>query len=373
MSASGRTVLGMRPGAACLALVTIGLAVPMLTARAQWSTVHEQFYLPASHNWAFRDRYPSADRMFNAFDYGHAILYEELLRHPGAPPDRLERVQYGFITGRLLVSPPRVPLAEAAIEVDYARLVPEAKAMFDWAHLLHRQIYDVWADDRIPADGKDARVAELLRYYKSRPDLAFSSSPKSMDLMEGAQYSLAFRRRYPKFNGLIWGYHWLQVGLYDALLAGLSPDERQANVTAAVARFWQMLDSAPERMPRLMPMTAAVAPRFAARYPEAAIIFDNLHSMHDVVSDILASADVPPARKRAEILLAARRYRDDSTQVISREEWRGMGDMVGVNNMGGVAVGFLPALPVPTVPVGSTHAEAMERAMSQPAPRPESP
>ena len=41
-----------------------------------------------------------------------------------------------------------------------------------------------------------------------------------------------------------------------------------------------------------MPMTAAVAPEFARRYPEFAIIFDNLHSMHDVISDVLANDSV---------------------------------------------------------------------------------
>jgi hypothetical protein len=53
-----------------------------------------------------------------------------------------------------------------------------------------------------------------------------------------------------------------------------------------------------------MPMTPSVAPRFATRYPEAAIIFDNLHSMHDVISDILANDAVPRGRKRDEILRA---------------------------------------------------------------------
>lgn len=130
-------------------------------------------------------------------------------------------------------------LEEAAIEVAYAKLAPEAKAMFDWAHLLHRQVYDVWADERIQLAEKDARIAELLRYYKSRPDLAFSSSPKTMELMERQPYSLAFRRKYPKFNGLIWAYHWLQVGLYEPLVTGQTAEDRQTGVTAAVARFRQ--------------------------------------------------------------------------------------------------------------------------------------
>jgi hypothetical protein len=96
-----------------------------------------------------------------------------------------------------------------------------------------------------------------------------------------------------------------------------------------------------------------VAPAFAARYPEAAIIFDNLHSMHDVISDILANPSVPRDRKRAEILHAARRYRDDTSYVMSVDAWRTMSDHMGVENMGGLAVGFLPDLPRPTVTYGA--------------------
>ena len=43
----------------------------------------EEFYLPGGFNWQFLARYPEAARLFNAFDYGHAVLYE-LLLHRGA-------------------------------------------------------------------------------------------------------------------------------------------------------------------------------------------------------------------------------------------------------------------------------------------------
>src|SRR4051794_29268222 len=102
------------------ALVMLASARPAL---AQWSTTHEQFYWQASHNWQFRRNFPAADRLFNAFDYGHAILYETLWTAPTAPVARIEEKEYDFITRRLLVNPPRVPLEESAIEVEYAKLV----------------------------------------------------------------------------------------------------------------------------------------------------------------------------------------------------------------------------------------------------------
>ncbi|HEV8362465.1 MAG TPA: hypothetical protein VGQ52_03015 [Gemmatimonadaceae bacterium] len=328
-------------------------------AAAQWSTTYEQFYLPGKFNWQFRRNYPAADRLFNAFDFGHAILYETLWTNFDGSIRELEEGWYNRLTKGILPHPPRVPLEEAAIEIDYAKLVPEAKMMFDWAHLFHRQIYDVWADERMQPNEKDAKVAELLRYYKSRPDIAFSAKPKSMALMQEQRYSLAFRKSYPKFNGLIWAYHWLQVGLYEPLVVGRSVDERQAGVRAALSRFWQMLQDPPRTMPYVMPMTAAVAPEFAKRYAEAAIIFDNLHSMHDVVSDILANPSVSRDGKRAEILLAARRYRDDTSFVMTEQAWRTMAQHMGVENMGGLPLGVLWPLPTPTVTYGAvmTHDE----------------
>jgi hypothetical protein len=321
---------------ACVSLLVAGsIARP---ARAQWSTAYHQFYTQASHNWAFRRNYPAADRLFNAFDYGHAILYETLYTKPNAPTSRLEQQEYDFITQRLLVEPPRLPLEESVIEVEYAKLVPEAKEMFEWAHILHRQVYDVWADERLSAESKDREVHRLLKHYLARRKAAFSTRPKDMHLMEGQPYSLAFRRRYPKFNGLIWAYHWLQVGLYEPLVTARSSEERRAGVDAAVARFRAMLADPPRSMPTIMPMTAAVAPEFSRRYPEIAIIFDNLHAMHDVISDVLADSAVPMSRKRAEILRAAARYRDDTSSVTTVAEWRSMAEEMGVEHMGGRAV-----------------------------------
>jgi hypothetical protein len=328
---------------AALALAC-GALWPLVPVEAQWVQAYEQFYLPASHNWAFRDGYREADRLFNAFDNAHNALVETLYGSPNAPAERLEKDEYDFIVKKLLVKPPRLPLVEEAIAPTYAKLAPEAMLAFEWAHLLHRQIYDVYADEKIT--DKDAAIDELVRYYRSRPDLAFSTRPKSMTLMEGQPYSLAFREKYPKFNGLIWAYHWLQVALYEPLILGSAAEERQAGVVAAVARFWTMLEDAPRSMPMMMPMTAAVAPEFTKRHPDAAAVFDNLHAMHDVVSDILVSSLVPRREKRAAILAALARYRDYTTEVLTVEEWKEMSMEMGLDHMGGPAVGILPPPPV---------------------------
>jgi hypothetical protein len=317
-----------------VALVVSTVAPPLVSGQSR--LYYEQTYLPASHNWVFRSTYSKADRLFNAFDYGHAILYETLWRNPGASQSVLDGKQYDFITRDLLVHPPRVNLDESAIAPEYAKLVPELLEIFEWAHMLHRQIYDVLADERIAPADKKRRVAELIAYYRSRPALALSSRPKDMELMEGQSYSLAFRKRFPKFNGLIWSYHWFQMTLYDALLAGTNAAERHENVALVTDRFWEMLRGGQSTLPSIMPMSAAIATRFTSEYPEAAIIFDNLHSLHDVVSDILSNPQVQRDKKREVILTAAARYRDNTTNVTTPEEWRSMAIEMGVQNMGGL-------------------------------------
>jgi hypothetical protein len=299
----------------------------------------EQTYLAARHNWTFHDRYPRAERLINAFDYGHAILYETLIRtHPLANAGtRLDGPVYDRVVGRVLRRPPRVSLEERAIGPRYATLVPELLAMFEWAHVLHRQLYDVMADELLSPAEREVRAREVLRYYQSRGDLALSAAPKSMELMEGQPYSLAFRHAAPKFNGLIWSYHWLQIALYEALLLAVNPGDRLANVDTSLAQFWAMLAGAPARPPTVMPMSPAVAPRFSELYPEAAIVFDNLHALHDVAADILASPIIPTSRKRAAILKAAAAYRDSTTGVTSRDEWREHSLHMGVEAMGGRA------------------------------------
>jgi hypothetical protein len=327
----------MRTSRALVAFVALASSgVAARAAYAQSRLYYEQTYMPASHNWVFRSAYSKADRLFNAFDYGHAILYETLWRNPSAAQSALDVKQFDFITRDLLVHPPRVTLDESAIAPEYTKLAPEAVEIFEWAHMLHRQIYDVLADERISPQDKKGRVAEVIAYYQSRPALALSSHPKDMELMEGQAYSLAFRKRFPKYNGLIWSYHWLQMTLYDALLAGNNPAERHANVALVTARFWEMLRGGQSALPSMMPMSPAIATRFSSEYPEAAIIFDNLHSLHDVVSDILSNPQVPRSKKREAILAAAAKYRDNTSNVTSAEEWRSMAVEMGVQNMGGL-------------------------------------
>jgi hypothetical protein len=166
-----------------------------------------------------------------------------------------------------------------------------------------------------------------------------------MEIMDGQHFSQAFREGYPRFNGLIWAYHWLQVAVYEPLLAYDDVEARQAAMQAALARFWQMVEGAPGSLPSEMPMTPAVAPAFTERYPDFAAIFDNLHMMHDVISDVLVSDAVEHGGKRDEIYRQADLFRDEAAMAVGREAWITMALAHGLDAQGGPAIGWLPAAP----------------------------
>jgi hypothetical protein len=316
----------------------------------------EQFYYPGSFNWKFLKNYPEGARLFNAFDYGHAVLYEKLCTTQDGLTVRSLEKEYRYLTTDLLVRPPRLAIAEEAVMPRYAKLAWRAKQMFDWAHVLHRQIYDIYSDHALTRAQQDSLIEQATDYYLSREEYAFLPVPKSMALMDEQYYSRAFRKAYPKFNGLIWAYHWLQVGLYEPFIEARTVDETKAGVQATLARFWSMLRSPANGFPKVMPMASGVAPRFSAAHPRAAVIFDNLHMMHDIISDILHNDTVPAGRKREVIYAALDEFQDSTANLMSMDMWRSMADhMGGLAAMGGPAIGGLPATARETGKRGHEH------------------
>jgi hypothetical protein len=100
--------------------------------------------------------------------------------------------------------------------------------VFDWTHVLHDQTIDVLANTRMSNALKDAEIEKLWRFYSESVPYAITSLPLNMDVLDSQPYSKAFRKKYPKTNGLFWGYHWLQGAMYDALY-NLTPAQQKAS------------------------------------------------------------------------------------------------------------------------------------------------
>lgn len=356
---SRRVVRGLLGAAAAVALGAFAKPL-VLASGAQGARLYETSELSRRHNRALSERHPEANRLLNGVEYGRGVLYETLWAAPGAPVSRIETTEFRRLTNNVLRRPPRLRPALAAVQPGYARVAPRVEAILEWARMFSRQLYDVWADESIAADEKDGYVLELLEHYRSRPDLAISSSPKRMALLDGRLYSLSFRQKYPRFNGLFWAFAWLEQGLYESLLTGADAAQRRSQVDAVVRRFWQMMDNAPETTPYLIPRMVAVAPTFANRYPEVGAILDNMHVLQNLVADILVSTEIPRAAKGREIDLLAGLIRSDTAESMAYDEWLQLDQRMGLENMGGPAVGFTDALAKPTVVRGAPVVEAGE-------------
>ena len=279
--------------AAIVATATVAL---VLAACGQFESRDKRFYYRALWNFALREDLAELDSEFNGVDFGHSNLYENLLLTGGkdnpAIDDRARKETLAFIATK-----PRLNPNEEAIAPTYMKLAWRAQNTFDEAHALHRATYDIVVSDE---PDKDRALRNVLAYYQ---ESAYAITAKRLDhhRLDQFPYSKTFRTRFPLFNATIWSYHYLQVAVYDPLQAAPDLDAKKQAVRPILATYRGYLEQPPVRW-TFMPLTAELSPTFAARYPEIANIFDNLHMLHDNISDILASEQLPTwDAKRVEI------------------------------------------------------------------------
>ena len=276
-------------------LVLMALSAP--SAQAQFEPRDKRFYQRAAWNFALRDYLPELDIEFNGVDFGHSNLDENLLLTGAKSIPAIEE-EARRQTLRFIYSRPALPPNEEAIAPTYMRLAWRAQNVFDEAHTLHRATYDIYVSDSIT--DKDAAIRDALAYYKRNP-YAITSRPLEDRRLDSLAFSKSFRQKFPLFNATIWAYHYLQVAVYDVLQSAPDLATKQRVVRPILATYHGYLHQPPVQW-TFMPLTAELSPKFAAQYPEIANIFDNLHMLHDNISDILVSDLFPTwEAKREEI------------------------------------------------------------------------
>lgn len=233
----------------------------------------------------------------NAVSVGHAMAYEDLVTGKAG---RLEKKTFEQIN-RVLKNPPRFMPDEAAISPTFGRKYGVLEQVFDWTHILHAQTVDVLASKQMSEPAKDREIERLWKYYFESVPYAITPLPMNMDYLYSLPYSQKFRRTYPKVNGLFWGYHWLQGVMYDMLYRA-SPEDQKA-AYALIGEQYHKTELYRTDRP-FMPMFAEVSPTFSARFPHIANAFDNLHMLHDMVNDILATEWLSEKQKDEQIKLA---------------------------------------------------------------------
>jgi len=279
-----------------MAWALVLLSLGPLTSCSQFEPRDKRFYYRALWNFSLREDLAELDSEFNGVDFGHSNLYENLLLTGGkdvpAIEERARRETLAFIATH-----PRLNPNEEAIAPTYMKLAWRAQNTFDEAHALHRATYDIMASDEADKDGE---VRKALTYYQES-DYAITAKPLDHHRLDQFSYSKTFRNRFPLFNATIWAYHYLQVAVYDPLQSARDLEAKKQAVRPILATYRGYLDRPPVQW-TFMPLTAELSPTFAGRYPEIANIFDNLHMLHDNISDILASEQLPTwEAKRAEI------------------------------------------------------------------------
>lgn len=265
-----------------------------ITLSAPASITDNWFPLPASNNTFLNTQHKYAQMLW-AFDYGHALIYEQLWRNaqtgdfdfslvegPVEEPQKsiLDQVM------AILDDPPTQSPMEETLSPLFTKDYNWVMDMFSWSHKLHWISADVIAAE--PLDrAKEIMKQQLKEVYQRYPTIALPTQCKSMmELMEGQPYSMIFRRSAPTANGLIWAYHYYQLAIYDALMLPKGA-ERDAALAKVLKNFRKM-QADPVNTITEMPMSRQVAPKFTKEFPELAAIFDNLHEFHDVVGDILS-------------------------------------------------------------------------------------
>ena len=277
--------------------------ISALGVSAQFEQRDKRFYYRALWNFALRENLQDLDIEFNGVDFGHSNLYENLLltgaKDVPAIEERARKETLQFIHSRPVLNP-----NEEAIAPTYMKLAWKAQNTFDEAHALHRSTYDIYVSD---LSNKDAALRKVLAFYQ---DSQYAITAKQLDhqRLDTFPYSKSFRRTFPLFNATIWAYHYLQVVVYDTLGAAPDLQSKQKAVEPILRIYHGYLDTPPVEW-TFMPMTEELSPKFAADYPEIANIFNNLHMMHDNISDILTTDLFPTwEEKRKEIYRVTQSY-----------------------------------------------------------------
>ena len=283
-------------------IVTL-ILVSALGACAQFEPRDKRFYYRALWNYALRENLIELDIEFNGVDFGHSNLYENLLLTGGkdllAIEETARKQTLQFIYSRPVLNP-----NEEAIAPTYMKLAWKAQNTFDEAHALHRSTYDIYVSDL--AD-KESALRNVLAFYQDS-DYAITAKRLDHKRLDTLPYSKAFRQKFPLFNATIWAYHYLQVVVYDALAAAPDLQSKHKAVEPILRTYHGYLDRPPVEW-TFMPMTEELSPKLAAQYPEIANIFNNLHMLHDNISDILVSDLLPTSEeKRKEIYRVVQEY-----------------------------------------------------------------
>ncbi|PCH64214.1 MAG: hypothetical protein COC19_00110, partial [SAR86 cluster bacterium] len=267
-------------------------------------------------------QYPELSGYFNAFDVSQAAMYDRLQQISESPEAMHPRMQLSqtlqmkaeaeastshnmhMANSDMSMSSPfadlarpamdelyqmvQAPHSESAAQLAFANssaLTSKATNVLNHGREFETQLLDILAN--LSLVDKSAAIEQLTQQYLDSGELAVPASPKRTSLLHGQPYGSAFRTAYPQLSGLNWTTQWLQLASFEALMLLNSDDDYSDTIATTVERFESKLQGMRgimvSKIPTEMPMTPAIAPLLYNRYPETAIIIDNLNMLEGVI------------------------------------------------------------------------------------------
>jgi len=214
-------------------------------------------------------------------------------------------------------------------------------AIIERTNAFHREVLGILADTSLTAfNDRRAAVEAAVQRYRSEPEISLPGAPKDMDVLYDHSQALAFRTGYADLDGLIWAGHWLQLAATEPLTDIADLDRRAMGLDTVTTRYHLKLSygDPPEFFPSELPMAPAISPGMIFMSAEAAMIWDNLSMMEEVLADILASPRVVDPKGAVELTIE--HFTDPEYRVRDQGYWEIMALRHGIFFQGGYPLAY---------------------------------
>jgi hypothetical protein len=283
---------------------------------------------------ALRRLHPELHALVVRVDRAHDLILAELARRGDAVRAGAPAAPVEDFSAELLRRASAMAEGEGQSPTsDLSALGGRGTEVVRWGRAFQHEVLAVLADPSAP----DVRAAlgSALDRYRSRSEVALPSVPKNMDILYAHPQALAFRSAYPDLDGFTWAGQWLRLAASEPLTDLPAGAARSEGVDTVTARYFGKLTfgEPPQAFPTEVPLAPAIAPGLIWLSPEAAIVWDNLSMLLEVVADVLASPGTPDVPAAIDATLDF--FLDEEVAMTNQDEWEIMALRHGIFFQGG--------------------------------------
>ena len=325
----------MKPPKGSLLLLALLVAAPSVPGRCAAQEGESAQYVGV-----LQREYPATYDLLIRTERAHGVLFGALAEEGDAVRATGEDVPtFGFELDmvdrltQLVQSEGTADDAAAEATAGFRVLGERAAAIIAYGNAFYREVLGILADPTV-VDRRAALVDAVAR-YESRPDVALPTAPKSMDILYDHPYHEAFRRGYLDLDGVIWAGHWMKLAATEPLTDLRTKEERAAGLDTVMTRYYDKLSygDPPQFFPSELPMAPAICPGLIFLSTDAAMIWDNLTMMQEVLADVLAAPDVEDVR--AALDATVDHFMDATFEITDEGGWESMALAHGIFFQGG--------------------------------------